>query len=350
VTAYRDGRYGEAASAFDALARREADRGRAAVLHANAGTAAARAERWGEASWQLRRALELAPRDPIAASNLRRLREQLGEGETEAQHFTATLRGLPLRLTLHENAWAASLAATAALLLLALWRTGRAGARTAWCATALLLAALAWWPFASSAWAREVAACGRHRAAGHRARRARHRCRGPLPPLARRRRRGRRGAPRLAADRDRGGGPRLGSCRRGATARTVVRSHEPDGTGGPGRIRPLGGDFGPARAPASSRSRAAEESSVRIPCVVLTAVLTASAAAQSVPDGLSAADWSGIRAAHDAQAARRGRGRGRLEGAQPRSGLDLAIRRERIRGDAGRGRVELGAVSVPLGP
>jgi hypothetical protein len=155
VTAYRDGRYGEAASAFDALARREADRGRAAVLHANAGTAAARAERWGEASWQLRRALELAPRDPIAAANLRRLREQLGEGETEAQHFTATLRGLPLRLTLHENAWAASLAATAALLLLALWRTGRAGARTAWCATALLLAALAWWPFASSAWARE---------------------------------------------------------------------------------------------------------------------------------------------------------------------------------------------------
>jgi len=155
VTAYRDGRYAEAATDFDALARREPDRGRAAVLHANAGTAAARAERWGEASWQLHRALELAPRDPVAASNLRRLREQLGEGETEAQHFTSTLLGLPLRLTQHENAWAASLAATAALLLLALWRTGRAGARTAWCATTLLLVALAWWPFASSAWARE---------------------------------------------------------------------------------------------------------------------------------------------------------------------------------------------------
>ena len=40
---------------------------------------------------------------------------------------------------------------------------------------------------------------------------------------------------------------------------------------------------------------------MRIPSAILIAVLTASAAAQSLPDGLSASDWSGIRAAHDAQ-------------------------------------------------
>ena len=155
VTAYRDGRYAEAVSLFDELARSEPDARRAAVLHANAGTAAARSERWGEAAWQLRRALELSPRDRVASANLRRLTEQVGDTQTEERHFTATLLAFPLRLTPHENGWAAGLAAGAALLLLALWRAGRAGARTAWCAAALLAAALVWWPFSRAVWSRE---------------------------------------------------------------------------------------------------------------------------------------------------------------------------------------------------
>ena len=156
VAAYRDGRYAEAANLFGELAVAEPDDRRAALLHTNAGTAAARAERWGEAAWQLRRALELSPRDPVTAANLRRLSEQLGESETEERHFTDTLLSLPLHLTPHENAWAAGLAAGLALLLLALWRAGRAGARTAWFAALLLLAAASWWPFSCWSWAREL--------------------------------------------------------------------------------------------------------------------------------------------------------------------------------------------------
>jgi len=155
VAAYRDGHYAEAAQRFGELAGAELDDRRAALLHTNSGTAAARAGRWGEAAWQLRRALELSPRDPVAAANLQRLSEQLGESETEERHFTATFLSLPLRLTPHENAWAAGLAAGLALLLLALWRAGRAGARTAWCATLLLVAAVSWWPFGRWAWSRE---------------------------------------------------------------------------------------------------------------------------------------------------------------------------------------------------
>lgn len=155
VAAYRDGHYAESATLFAELARAESDEQRAAVLHSNAGTAAARAQLWGEAAWQLRRALDLAPRDAVAAGNLARLREQIGETETEAEQFTATLLGLPLHLTPHENAWVAAAAAGLALLLLALWRSGRAGARAAWSAALLLVAALAWWQLASTAWSRE---------------------------------------------------------------------------------------------------------------------------------------------------------------------------------------------------
>jgi hypothetical protein len=155
IAAYRDGRYSDATAAFAELAAAEPDARRAAVLHGNAGTAAARAERWGEAAWHLRMALDLAPRDAVAAANLRLLREQLGEGETEARHFTDTLLEVPLRLTPHENRWAASLAAGLALLLLAARRAGRVGSGAAWFASALLVGAGAWWPLSEAAWSRE---------------------------------------------------------------------------------------------------------------------------------------------------------------------------------------------------
>src|SRR5262249_46143210 len=92
---YRGRHYDEGAAAFAGLAQSEPDAGRAAVLHANAGTAAARAEQWGEAVWHLRRARLLVPRDDVAATNLARIRAVLGEGTSEATHFTESVRELP---------------------------------------------------------------------------------------------------------------------------------------------------------------------------------------------------------------------------------------------------------------
>lgn len=156
VEAYREARYGQATDAFAALAAAEVDGGRAAVLHGNAGTAAARAERWGEAVWHLRRACELSPRDPVAAVNLERVRALLGQGESEARQFTTTLLALPLHFTPHENRALSSLAAGVALALLAAWRTGRTGGRAAALAVTLLLLAAAWALYAAAAWRREA--------------------------------------------------------------------------------------------------------------------------------------------------------------------------------------------------
>jgi hypothetical protein len=156
VTAYREARYSQAASAFAELAAAEADRARAAVLHGNAGPAAARAERWGEAVWHLRRARELAPRDPLATANLERVRALLGQGDSEASQFTGTLLALPLRLTPHESDVLAALAGGLALLLLAVWRLGRAGGGTARLAAVLLVLAAGWALYARAAWRREA--------------------------------------------------------------------------------------------------------------------------------------------------------------------------------------------------
>ena len=149
---YRDRHYDEAASAFAGLARAEADPGRAAVLHANAGTAAARAEHWGEAVWQLRRARLLAPRDAVAATNLARVRAILGETSSEATHFTETLRELPLRLTPAEGDAACGAAVSVALLLLALRRALPGRRVLVTLSILLLLFAAAWWPVSLKAW------------------------------------------------------------------------------------------------------------------------------------------------------------------------------------------------------
>jgi hypothetical protein len=156
VEAYRAARYGEAATAFADLAATEPDAARAAVLHGNAGTAAARAERWGESVWHLRRACELSPRDPVATTNLERVRALLGQGDSEARQFTGTLLALPLHFTAHENDALAAVAGGLALLLLAAWRAGRAGGGTVWVAVSLLLLALGWALYARAAWRREA--------------------------------------------------------------------------------------------------------------------------------------------------------------------------------------------------
>ena len=149
---YREQQYPEAARAFDALARAEPDPGRAAVLHTDAGTAAARAEDWGEAIWQLQRARLLAPRDAVAAENLQRVNAMLSEGTTEAQQFTQTVRELPLHLTLAEDHAACGAAAGLAFALLAARRAALLPRVAGWLAVGLLVAACGWWVASGAAW------------------------------------------------------------------------------------------------------------------------------------------------------------------------------------------------------
>lgn len=149
---YRDHHYAEAAAAFDSLARAETDAGRAAVLHVDAGTAAARAESWGEALWQLHRAQMLAPRDAAAAENLQRVSAMASHGAGEAEHFTQTLRELPLHLTRAEDDAACGAAAGLALALLAGGRARILPRVLGWVAVALLLASGAWWLASRAAW------------------------------------------------------------------------------------------------------------------------------------------------------------------------------------------------------
>ncbi|HEX5010460.1 MAG TPA: SH3 domain-containing protein [Planctomycetota bacterium] len=149
---YRDQHYGEAAAAFADLARDEPDASRAAVLHADAGTAAARAESWGEAVWHLRKARLLEPRDAVAAVNLARVRAVLGEGSSEAAHFTETLRELPLHLTLAESDALCGVAVSLALLLLAARRLLPAPRVLVAVAVGLLVLAAGWWPASLKAW------------------------------------------------------------------------------------------------------------------------------------------------------------------------------------------------------
>ena len=156
VALYRGQDYAGALVAFAELARTQPDPGRAAVLHANAGTAAAHAGQWGEAVWHLGRARVLAPRDETAAANLARVRESQGLSEGEAARFTTLLREAPLRLTPAENSAACGAALGLALLLLAARRLPRARLAAG---AALLLAVLAggWWLAARGAWERAAA-------------------------------------------------------------------------------------------------------------------------------------------------------------------------------------------------
>ncbi|MGQ0552660.1 MAG: SH3 domain-containing protein [Planctomycetota bacterium] len=158
VTAYREQRYAEAAQRFAALAAGESDAQRAAVLHANAGTAAARAEQLGEAVWQLRTALALAPRDLAARTNLQTVRTLSAQSAASAAPASAMrerLLDVPLQLTEHESSLLAAALAGLAGLLLAGFTLGRlpAGARTA--AVTLLLLAGGWYWLAQAAWERE---------------------------------------------------------------------------------------------------------------------------------------------------------------------------------------------------
>jgi hypothetical protein len=155
--AYRAEQYAHAANLYAELAGAEPDPTRAAVLHTNAGTSAARADKLGEAVWQLRRARQLAPRDAIAATNLDRVRALLGEGESEAVRFTESLLALPLALTRDESSTLAAGLAGLALLLLAIMRVAGRGRRGLWLAGGLVVLALTWQGAARLAWEREEA-------------------------------------------------------------------------------------------------------------------------------------------------------------------------------------------------
>jgi len=162
VAAYRDGRYPEAAEQFARLAAAEPDAARAGVLHCNAGTAAARAERFGEALWHLRRARQALPRDARTLVNLERVRVLLATaapgaaaaapGADESPQFARTLRELPLHATLDETGTACAVVAALALLLLAGSRAGRLPRGAVGVAAVVLLASAGWWLFARAMW------------------------------------------------------------------------------------------------------------------------------------------------------------------------------------------------------
>lgn len=142
VETYGLAQYAEALTQFAVLAQDEPDPGRRSVLHANAGTAAARAERWGEAVWHLEAAWRIAPGDPRVRLNLDRVRALNGTDAEEAVGFLGALIRAPLWMT-EATVWqGVGALAALAILLLAACRARWAGRRTAWCAAFLALAAV----------------------------------------------------------------------------------------------------------------------------------------------------------------------------------------------------------------
>ena len=139
AAAYRDRDYVAAMQGFGLLASAEPDATRRAILHANAGTAAARAgdSRRGEAVWHLSMARRLDPSDRTARVNLARLRA-LAESATPGAPAVAvgaspgnnggtrdlgnTLRDLPLELTPQQSRQGAAALVGFGLLLASLWR------------------------------------------------------------------------------------------------------------------------------------------------------------------------------------------------------------------------------------
>lgn len=139
--AYRAGSFDRALFLFARAAEREPDQARRALLHADAGTAAARANRLGEAVWHLEAALRGAPRDAVAHRNLAMVRAQLPDGGDldDPSDFTASLLRLPLLLTERETSTLLAAVGGLALLLLAGWRARRLSRGAAWAAFVLLL-------------------------------------------------------------------------------------------------------------------------------------------------------------------------------------------------------------------
>lgn len=153
VAAYRAGDHAAASQAFAELAAAEGDPDRAAVLHANAGTAAARAERFGQAVWHLEAALRLAPRDEPARRNLDQVRVRLGQSTRAAASFAETVQRLPVQLSLREARLGLALLATLGLVLAALARLGLAPAATGRLALLTLALAGLWW--LADGWSRD---------------------------------------------------------------------------------------------------------------------------------------------------------------------------------------------------
>ena len=144
---YREQRYGPALETFAAALEREDDAGRRAVLHLNAGTSAARAERLGEAVWHLEAARRLDPSLHEAPTNLKMVRARLHADDEEGApppSFFETVWRVPLLTTATASRRAAGALVALALLGLAAWRAGRWGRRGAWASLALLAAAGVW--------------------------------------------------------------------------------------------------------------------------------------------------------------------------------------------------------------
>lgn len=155
VAAYRDGRYERAWWDFAALAAEEPDASRRGLLHANAGTAAARAGRLGHAVWHLEGARRLRPRDDVVETNLALVRARLGQSPSEAASFAESLRRLPLRLTAREARLVVAGLVGLGLVLLA-WRRSRLRPAPGYgLVVAVLVLALGAWVFDRGARARD---------------------------------------------------------------------------------------------------------------------------------------------------------------------------------------------------
>lgn len=142
VESYGNGQYDAAFELFAELAEFEPDLARRAVLHANAGTAAARAEDWGESFWHLEAAWRIDPGDPRVRRNLEQVRALSGAAGEDTPAFWETLRRLPLDMTEADVSRLVGLLAALAILLLAVSRAGWAGRRTAWTALVVGVAAV----------------------------------------------------------------------------------------------------------------------------------------------------------------------------------------------------------------
>ncbi len=142
VESYGSGQYDAALKLFAELAESEPDLARRAVLHANAGTAAARAEDWGESIWHLEAAWRIDPGDARVRRNLEQVRALSGASGGETSAFLETLRRLPLSMTEAGVSRLVGLLAALAILLLTASRAGWAGRRTVWAAFVVGVAAV----------------------------------------------------------------------------------------------------------------------------------------------------------------------------------------------------------------
>ncbi len=156
VAAYQHRDYENALALFAELASTEGDAGRRAVLHFDAGTAAARAGAVGEAVWHLDAALRLDPGLAAAAVNLAQVQAELGTIETEETQFASALARLPLRWTPRVTSRAVAGLFGLGLLLLALWRMSRAGRGTGWAVAGLVCVLLAGGVWLASDFARAL--------------------------------------------------------------------------------------------------------------------------------------------------------------------------------------------------